>query len=297
VLVTMLGVVALCAVGAGVVALATGGGGGDRSSVGAPVTTDAGTTSTTPAVACAGSPPNELAVPAGFGNGVAGPAKQATTKPAATQQVTNWSSDSMTIEMRWPADADAVANAHILPTPADPGGGSMGSPGQVVVDKHGSAHQTTIYTFSALPPECANVQVTVYGSDAAAVGNLAHDLLLAPWRSTVPTVVTTAAATSTPTVAACPGPPEALAVAVKVPFVATIGGAVTRAAFPDPRAALADFLTSDPRLLQQGYQELRLDDSSISYAVEARPGVVVTTVHVVPSNGGWMVDDWRASGC
>ena len=47
-----------------------------------------------------GAAPKELAIPAGFGTGAAG--------PSSKQQTTSWSSDLATIEQRWPADADRI---------------------------------------------------------------------------------------------------------------------------------------------------------------------------------------------
>ena len=107
VLVTTGVVVAVCAVGAGVVAL-TSSGGEHGSEVGAPAAGDA-TTAPAPARACAGAPPRALAIPAGFGAPVEVPAAEATAAPENTQQVTSWTSGGITIEQRWPADTDVAA--------------------------------------------------------------------------------------------------------------------------------------------------------------------------------------------
>jgi hypothetical protein len=280
-------VVALCAVGAGVVAL-TSSGGDDRSTVGAPAADES--TTAAPAQACAGAPPKVLAIPAGFGSAVAAPAKQATTAPANTQQVTSWSSDQATIEQRWPADADAIAK---LGT-ANPSANAFNSfaDANVIVDAKGDVHRTVLFRFPDQSKECAALQVTVYGSDAGTVKALSDAVIREPFVSSEPLVTTTAAAASAPDVVACPGVAEKVA----VPVVATIGEAVPRGDFAQPAEALADLLAKHKTLISHGYRALQLADGSIVYVKDVQTNVV-TTVHVVPTKAGWTVDNWQASGC
>jgi len=290
VLVTTAVVVALCAVGAGMVAL-TSSGGDDGNTVGAPVSSDATTDATAaPAPACAGAPPKVLAIPAGFGNGVAAPAKQATSAPASTQQVTTWSSGQATIEQRWPADADAVAKFGTSNPPADRFS-SFADP-KVVVDAKGAVHRTVLFTFAGQSKEFSALQVTVYGADAGTVKTLSDNLIREPFVPSEPLVTTTGAAAAAPDVVACAGVAEKVA----VPVVATIGEAVSRGEFAQPADALSDFLSGQKTLAPHGYRALQLDDGSIVYVKDVQSNVV-TTVHVVPTKAGWTVDDWKASGC
>jgi len=291
VLVTTAVVVVLCAAGAGVVALTSSGGDGG-STVGAPAASAAATTAA-PAQACAGAPPKELAIPAGFGNAVAAPAKQATTAPASTQQVTSWTSDQATIEQRWPGDAAAVAKL----------GGALakGDTPTFVADQNpisdgkSAMHRTILIGLPGQSGGCEVLQVTVYGSDAQSVNAVTDQLLMAPFRSSEPLVTTTATASVAPNVIACAGPAQELGERA-VPVVATVGDKVAGGTFAKPADALVDFLPGHRTLFQHGYQELDLTDSTVAY-VKVVAGNTVTVVHVAPTPAGWTVTDWQASGC
>jgi hypothetical protein len=294
VLVTGAVVVGLCAVGAGVVALSSSGGdGGGSNEVGVPVAGSA-TTSTAAPATCTGVLPAELNVPAGFGAAVAGPATQAANAPTKGQQVTSWSSDSATIEQRWPADQEAAAQFGSPAAPAD----GIGSYADQFAksDKHGY-HRTIVFLFSGQPAGCAALQVTVYGRDAAAVDAVANRFVQAsPFVSREPLVSTTGAAASAPDVAACEGPVDVQVAKLTTPVVARVGDTVSAGVFAQPTEALTDFLAGHTVLAQRSYQELRLDDGSLVYTKDV-VGNVVTTVHVVSAGAGWTVADWRASGC
>ena len=249
-----------------------------------------GPDSTLPVRACAGAPPKELAIPAGFGTAVAAPAKQAAAAPTSTQQVTSWSSADAAIEERWPADA-AVAAKLVTAAPPPDGFDSFADP-DVIVDGKGAAHRNVLLSLSGQPQGCALVQVTVYAADAATVKTISDELIRQPFRSSQPLVTTTGVATAAPGVVACEGVAEKVA----VPVVATVAGKIDGGAFAQPAEALAEFLPSQKSLYQRGYEELRLGDSSVAYAKEVN-GKVVTTVHVAPTSAGWTVTDWQASGC
>src|SRR3954452_7440147 len=186
VLVTTAVIVALCAAGAGVIAL-TSSGGDDGATVGAPVSHESITTA--PAQACAGAPPKELAVPAGFGTAVAAPAKDAAAAPSSTQQVTSWTSGQATIEQRWPADAAKVPErTGKLPDDSI----SAVSDQFAKVDGQGVARQTIVFSFGGQAAGCADLQVTISGRDAAAVETITSELVHTPFRSNEPLVTTTA---------------------------------------------------------------------------------------------------------
>jgi hypothetical protein len=298
VLLTGAAVVSVCAIGAGVIALASTGGGDGTSTVGAPAATAPATAPATAGestAACASGPPKELAIPAGFGNPVAGAANDAKDAPTSGQQVTQWSSPSATIEQRWPADRDVAARFGALRTPGDPsiGGGTEAS---ATVDADGVVHRTMVFTFDTPTPECSALQVTVYGRDVDTVDEYVAELRAAPFRSSEPLVTTTGTAAAAPDVVACEGVIRADLVARGVRAVATVGGPARSGTYEQPQAALAAFLAEQRHLVPTGYEELHLDDASIVYVNEVaeRP---VATVHVVPTKEGWTVSDWRASGC
>ena len=297
VLLTTTAVVAICAVGAAVVAL-NADDGDDPSRVGAPAPGNS-TTTVAPAQACPNPPPKQLAIPEGFGNPVAGPAKDATSAPADAQQVTTWSSGTTTIEQRWPADADAAKRYGAISTgPAD--GSSSSAADQIShVDENGVARRLIVFTFSGPPSACSYLQVTVSGRDQADVDKITHDFLRQPFVLTEPLVTPTAAAASAPAVIPCRGPEgKALGMDVQPEYVSTIGGKVeTGGTFGQPAQALAGFLSDMKHFPQRGYQELEIDDSTVVYAQPGPTGGIVTTVHVTPTPAGWMVDEWQASGC
>ncbi len=282
VLVTTAVVVALCAVGAGIIAL-TSSGGDESNTVGAPASTDA--PATTSVRACAGAPPKELAIPTGFGTGVA--------VPSSKQQVTRWSSDQATIEQRWPADADKVPDRS--GTTAADGFTALSDP-SATVDAKGVAHQTVAFVFGGQPTGCDALQITVSGDQVDAVEAITDSLLHAPFRSNEPLVTTTGTATAAPPVVACEGVADADTAKLAVPGAAIVGGGVRSGAFPQPADALAAFLTGKPTLAQRGYQEQWLDDASVVFVKSVRTNVV-TTVHVAPTSTGWTATDWAASGC
>jgi hypothetical protein len=118
----------------------------------------------------------------------------------------------------------------------------------------------------------------------------------APFRITEPLVTTTAAALAAPDVVACDGVSRPDLRARAVPAVATVGGPVTAQVYAQPTDALANFLPAQKTLAPSGYAELRLPDASVTYVKEV-VGKVVTTVHVTPTDAGWTVSDWQASGC
>jgi len=291
VLVTTAVVVGLCAVGAGVVALTSSG--GDRgSTVGAPAASDA--TTAAPARACAGAPPAQLALPAGFGSGVAEPAADATAAPTRSQQVTSWKGEQATIEQRWPADS--AVSARLGASSPKESFLSFVDP-EPIADTKGVVHRSIVFTFPGTGTDCTALEVTVYGHDVDTVRGISDALVREPFVSSEPLVTTTeAAAVASPDVAACPGASTPGVAGTAVPVVATIGASVRRGVFAQPPDALVDFLAGQRTLASHGYRELQLVDGSIVFAKDVQ-GNVVTTVHVAPTSDGWAVTDWRASGC
>jgi hypothetical protein len=295
VLVTGAVVIVMCALGAGVVALASSGGDGDEhtSEVGVPAASGASSTTAVPAT-CGGAPPAELAIPSGFGTAVAAPAAQATTAPATGQQVTSWTAPGTTIEQRWPPDPETPARFGSPAVPTD--GIRSYADGVVQGDEKSGFRRTVLFMFPGQPTGCAGLQVTVSGRDASTVDGIATGLVQAPFVSHEPLVSTTGAAAGAPPVVACEGVTREKSPALAVPAVATIGGQVEQASFEQPTEALTNFLAGHTTLARSGYEELRLDDGTFVYLKDV-VGNVVTTVHVVPAGARWKVTEWQASGC
>jgi hypothetical protein len=246
-------------------------------------------------------PRRRPAAVAEFGSAVAGPAKESIDPVESGQQVTHWSSGKATFEIRWPADAEQ--RKQVLPQPQVPNdrSSSVVSDLGATVDRNGVAHRRSLFAFRGQVTECQTLEVTVYGTDTSAVDAAAEAFNRAPYRSSEPLVTTTkAAATNSVVVTPCQGPVDANGAAVKlsaVKFVPTVGGSIAAKTFARPEDALADFLGGRPTLYQHGYQMLQLDDGSLDFVAEPRPGVVVTLVHVTAASDGWTVSDWSASGC
>lgn len=291
-------VVVLCALGAGIVALSTSGDDEDGH-VGTPAASGRRSTSTTVAPTCSGPLPANFNIPSEFGNGRAGPAPESSDPVEPGQQVTHWSSDQATFEVRWPAD-EGIRKHHI-PTPqSDSDDFVMNFDPNVRAADNGVVYRRSDFDFSNQPPECQTAELTIYGTDPDTVNALADAYNIAPVRITEPLVTTTKSAAAAPDVIRCPGPvgaPETASNAPDVKFVATVGGPVSGETFAQPDDALADFVARRPTLYQRGYQQLQLPDGSDSFVAEPRPGAVVTVVHVAPTRDGWRVTDWNASGC
>jgi hypothetical protein len=298
VLVTTVVVLALCAVGAGVVAL-TSSGGDDGGPVGAPAAS--GATSTATAPTCPGALPADFAIPTGFTGAVAGPAPESSDPVAPGQQVSYSSSSAgkTRFEIRWPADSPVQKQFAYTPAQQRPGDktSSASSDTKATIDANGIARRRSVFTFPGQVTQCQTVEVTVYGTNADVVNSLSDAFMRAPYRSSEPLVTTTGAAASTPAVAACEGATQPSTSASATPAVATVDGKGDGQAFTKPADALADFLATRPDLVQHGYAQLQLPDGSIAYAKEVRPSIVVTAVHVVSANDTWTVSDWSASGC
>jgi hypothetical protein len=290
-------VVVLCALGAGIIALSTNG--DDDEGRVEPAASGRGSTSTTAAPTCSGPLPTNFNIPTEFGSGEAGAAPESTAPVEPGQQVTHWSSDQATFEIRWPADAEQQKQALTTPQRPDDHSFTTETDNAATIDDKGVARRRTLFSFPSQVTECQTVEVTVYGKDEDAVNAIADAFNRRPARITEPLVTTTEAAVSAPDVIPCPGP-ETPGSAVKVSnatFVATVGGPVAGDTFTRPEDALTDFLANRPTLYQRGYQELQLSDGSLSFVAEPRPGAVVTVVTVALTNRGWTVTDWSASGC
>lgn len=289
-------VVAACAIGAGVIVLTSSGGGDHAVDVGAPVSSSS-PTSTSTAPAC-GPVPKQLEIPAGFGPAVDGAAAQSLTPPASGQQVTHWSSSDTSIEQRWPASADVAKQFGAGPGASADSGISAAAQPTSTVDEQGIARRTVVFSFGGQPAACSTLQVTVLGRDQAAVDGAVDGIVRKPFVASEPLVTTTGAAASAPAVVACESAAKAGASDAATPAAATVGGPVVEAAsFGAPQEALAGFLAHHPTLLSSGYQQLTLDDSSVAFVKDVRPGVPVTTITVRATASGWTVTQWQASGC
>jgi hypothetical protein len=286
VVVAALAVTAVCAAGALVLALGRGDDSPDR--VRTPAASD--TTAAASAKACGTSLPIALAVPTGYEGPRAGSSSDADTAADPTQLAVTWTTPGGNIELRWPADAANRADVIETPGSTDPGF-LANTPTTDQTTKSGKVLRTIVFQFPQLPVGCQTVQVDVYGDTSKAVAAITTEITKHPLVSNEPLVKGTSTSTAAPSVAKCTG----AVIAVTAP---NRGGAVVATgAYQQPAEALAAFVARDQTLVQTGYTQLTLADGSVVYANEVRPGVVVTSVHVADTGGGWSVVDWGASGC
>lgn len=278
-------IVALCALVAVVVTLA-----GTGDDTGREVATPAADT-TAPAAgprACGTTLPAQPSIPDGYLGPHAASAPEADTAASASQLVETWTSSTGSIEVRWPSDTDKRPWSD---RPANSADSLVARPDAgVSTAENGVASRAILFRFPNQADGCDTLQFTIYGNDAATVAAVFDEIARQPFAPKDPTVATSSAASSLPTVVGCPAAEHGDTAALR-------GGQVTTAGFATPEAALTSFVGErDRRLLPTDYAELQLPDGSRGY-VQTTPVGIVTTVLVTQSAGQWNVARWEASAC
>jgi hypothetical protein len=245
-----------------------------------------------PALLCGTTLPRPLVIPPSYTGPQRRAVDDASTPPSATQLVLSWKSATGDLEVRWPADAQ-LASVFVPNDPPDASpvaGVGVVIPFQPQPTTTGRLFNYVAFQLADQAPECQTVQLTAFDTDAGRVNETINQLEQRPFASTPRLVNGSRTADAAPDVVACPTPPG-----VSSP---NRGGRVSGlGVYPTPEGALDGFVKADQTLIQFGYQELRLPDGSITYAVQGPMGGWVTVIHVAPTEGGWAVKSWIGSGC
>lgn len=299
------GAAAAIVIGALALAVATG---DDESGV---TTASTGEPSATPPVqgsdpaplTCGTDIPATIEVPGAVGGPVPGPSPSATDSVDPGQLVVHWTRPGATVEVRWPASDPPVYD---LDAPTSSGGASatrsateveIFAQGSDPADPPPSVRPTAdviIDISGRVPPSdaCSTLDVRINADSIVRTGiNLAH---------LDQSVDLTALITAKHAVDAPPDAPVECNAPAGMDVPPNRSGSGPYQAQPSPAEALAQFLaTPDGASLSTGgYTELVEADGTITYAVPLEAGAgYVMLISVVPSDEGWVVETWQASGC
>lgn len=234
--------------------------------------------------ACGDELPGTVPVPDGYGGPTIGASPDRVDPVETGQLVVHWTSATGTIEVRWPADADAaVWGTH-----------NTGDIGNVVQQDDGTWTQTMALPAAGVTETgCTHMQVTVFNETRAGLDATAEPLFSGPYLPLdTPLVAESRAANSLPSALACNAP-------ASVSTPPNQGGETDSTPAHTPEEALSAFLDEHRTLLPAEYTALHLPDGSIAYVQPApqRDDAYITVIHVTQSEAGWHVDSWDASGC
>lgn len=239
--------------------------------------------SPTPA-ACGDDLPIVVPVPRDYHGPTQGVSPHRTSPVEPVQHLEHWTSETGTIEVRWPADDDAAF---------------WGDPGSVGVDEateqaNGMWRQTLSLPVADVTEEgCTRMQVTVYDKTFDGLDQGVEAMMTGAYLPVgTPLVAEARDADALPSAIGCDTP-------AGTATPPNQGGQVAGAPHEDPEEALAVFLDEQRTLLPAEYTALRLPDGSIAY-VQSDPGGregYITVIHVIQTTDGWKVDSWDASSC
>lgn len=240
--------------------------------------------SSAPEAACGNDLPIVVPAPAAYDGPTPGISPHRTAPVEPGQLLEHWSSDTGTIEVRWPADEDAAFWGDT---------GSVGI-GEATQQDASIWSQTLSLPVTGVTEDgCTRMQVTVYDETRAGLDETAQAMMSGSYLPVgTPLVAESRDADSLPPAIGCDTP----AGTVTPP---NQGGQVEATAHDDPEDALATFLDEHRTLLPAEYIALQLPDGSIGYVQpdpEDRDGYI-TVIHVTPTTDGWQVNSWDASSC
>ena len=291
VLVTTGVVVAVCAVGAAVIALTSSGGDDTAARSVRPSAGDATTTTGAGPGVRRSAAPGARDPRQGSERRWRSRRQRPRAAPESTQQVTSWTSGATTIEQRWPADTDVAARL----TGSHPDSSdslSSSAETQATVEKNGVAHRAVVFTFDPRRPAARTSRPPSTGRDVQAVEAVTDGLIAAPFVSNEPLVTTTGAA-------AQPRPRSS-------PATGRVRAAVPRSrlsATPSQRRDVRPACRR-ARSLPAGVEGARAHGlpgaahrRRLGRLREGRRGPRGHDRARRADPAGWTVADWRASGC
>lgn len=244
------------------------------------------TAAATPAtdVTCGSELPVMVPVPGRYQGPTLGPNPHGTDPVEHGQHAVHWTSATGTIEVRWPADADAsvwsTRNTRYV--------------GDVTQQDDGTWKQTMELPATGVTQAgCTHMQVTVYDQTRTGLDATAESLFSGPYLPVgTPLVAESRPADALPSAIACNAP-------AGVATPPNQGGETELSPAASPEEALAAFLEEHRTLLFTEYTALNLPDGSIAYVQPSpeRDGAYITVIHVIETPLGWRVESSDASGC
>ena len=235
------------------------------------------------AFACGDSPPPGVSVPG------AAPATVAPAEEPGQALFRYERGDGGSVEVRWPATPPRVYDLASAPAASL---STSHHPDRLEIAAGAGA--TDVVVAAGLADGCSLVELTIL--EAGTETTIGVDLETLETLDLQSVVIAREEGVTPPAdTVPCQAPPG-----VEVP--PNVGGDERGDPHPTPVEALQAFLAEPEgdRLAQSGYTELVERDGTMTYAVPlagGQPGQYVTLVSVVPAEGGWAVDGWRASGC
>lgn len=233
---------------------------------------------------CGDELPITVPVPDGYEGPTLGPSADGTDPVESGQHVVHWTSSTGSIEVRWPADADAAVW----------GTRNIRDIGDVIQQDDGTWRQTMGQPATGVTEAgCTHMQVTVFDQTRTGLDATTEPLFSGPYLPVgTPLVAQSRPADSLPSAIACNAP-----AGVSTP--PNQGGQADSAPAETAEEALAEFLEDHRTLLAAGYIALHLPDGSIAYVQPAPDddSAYITVIHVTETTSGWQVDSWDATGC
>jgi hypothetical protein len=252
----------------------------------------------------------DLPVPPGFDGPTSGPSGDLGTSPAADQLTVHWTSATGSIEVRWPAGPGTFGQVEDRGTDQATGAtlAISGDPRPVANGRHAVGIDVSD-TQLAAAPGCQTIQIMITDVDPQRAREVGSQLLASSTEAggvfggpAVELVTSSRTADAPPEIPPCHAP-------AGVDHVDRVGGPVELGPSATAEEALRAFVDSTriqdvdafgqpvswPTVVDRGYVATTLPDGSIAFVATVDQGV--TVVHAVPTDGGWTIDRWDATGC
>lgn len=240
--------------------------------------------SATPEAACGNDLPIIVPAPGAYDGPTHGVSPHRTAPVEPGQLLAHWTSDTGTIEVRWPADEDAEfwGDEYRI---------DVGEATQQPNDMW--AQTLSVPVTGITEAGCTRMQVTVHDETRAGLDETFEAMLYGSYLPVgTPLVAEARSVDALPTALSCNAP-------AGITPPPNQGGQVEGTSHEDPEDALAAFLDEHRGLLQAEYVALHLPDGSMAYG-QPDPGGrdgYITVIHVAQTTGGWQVDSWDGSSC
>jgi hypothetical protein len=247
-----------------------------------------------------GSPVDFFVRPDGMSGPVDGPAPGASPRVDGGQLVVHYLVPGGAVEVRWPPDRPAGDAGGGDSIPIDDGGpGGAVARASLATGVPGACESVEVSWWGEAPADLANAAALDRwpGGDPFARAARALYTMLTP-EGTGQLVAPRAASSAGAADGSGPVPPVLPCEEAVPPVISGTSGALPPQ--PDPESALRAWLDSaaPTEILRSGYERVDVAADLVAFArpVDSGDGYVTVAV-VTPSDDGWVVSSWEASGC